>query len=332
MTESTEELIEDQDPRDEQTISNGVGPRRWTRSTVSAEVPAPVGNSTGHHSQAQMQMVFALGTLDYDLVSEARRDSYVQAMGSGKDPGSHQQMLEHLGNHPHEATGITWTLNLDATPIYAIQPAGPYAAEVYNQLRECLKEQDVAGVQRVSVPGFVAGQAHLMTGHSVPVIIPELRGMYNWSTEDLVRHVRDNLAAKANGQTSETKAKSRKKVGSTETEKLDSHIRSFLDRVYHELHNLGASPQERALNYAATNAYQAAEVLAGAIAENMELDTVDVERSPVCRPDSDCWDIKLTFFDPKHKDTVARKVYRFTVDVSDVIPVTVGDTRSWSVF
>jgi hypothetical protein len=63
----------------------------------------------------------------------------------------------------------------------------------------------------------------------------------------------------------------------------------------------------------------------------MELDTIETERSPICRPDSDCWDVKLTFFDPERVFQRARKTHRFTVDVSDVVPVTVGPVRSWYV-
>jgi hypothetical protein len=37
----------------------------------------------------------------------------------------------------------------------------------------------------------------------------------------------------------------------------------------------------------------------------------------------------LTFFDPED-DHRARRVFLFTVDVSDIIPVTLGETRSWS--
>jgi hypothetical protein len=65
--------------------------------------------------------------------------------------------------------------------------------------------------------------------------------------------------------------------------------------------------------------------------DGMELDAIDVVRSPICRPESDCWDVKLTFFDPAKLLERARKVYRFTVDVSDVTPVTAGPVRSWSV-
>jgi hypothetical protein len=101
--------------------------------------------------------------------------------------------------------------------------------------------------------------------------------------------------------------------------------------VYEELRNLGATSQDRALNYAATNAFQVAAVFRDAIQATMTLDTIEVERSPICRPESDCWDVKLTFFNPSKVFEQARKSYRFTVDVSDVVPVMVGSVRSWFV-
>jgi hypothetical protein len=54
-----------------------------------------------------------------------------------------------------------------------------------------------------------------------------------------------------------------------------------------------------------------------------------VKKSPVCRPDSDCYDVELAFFNPNNT-RVANRIYRFTVDVSDVIPVTIGAVRSWT--
>ena len=63
----------------------------------------------------------------------------------------------------------------------------------------------------------------------------------------------------------------------------------------------------------------------------MDLESIEVEHSPVCRPGSDCWDVKLHFFFPARQVQTVRKVYRFTVDVSDVVPVTVGPVRSWFV-
>ena len=61
----------------------------------------------------------------------------------------------------------------------------------------------------------------------------------------------------------------------------------------------------------------------------MELDTITVEKSPICRLDSDCWDVKLKFFDPENNRR-AKRVFRFTIDVSDSIPVTLGEVRTWT--
>ena len=86
------------------------------------------------------------------------------------------------------------------------------------------------------------------------------------------------------------------------------------------------------MNYAATNAFQLELVFKDAISGGMKLDSITVERSPICRPGSDCWDVKLIFFNPSKRFEQAKHVYRFTVDVSDVVPVTVGHVRHWDVY
>lgn len=53
-------------------------------------------------------------------------------------------------------------------------------------------------------------------------------------------------------------------------------------------------------------------------------------KSPICRPDSDCWDVELQMFDPENERR-ANRVYRYTVNVSEVLPVTVGTVRTWAV-
>ena len=60
---------------------------------------------------------------------------------------------------------------------------------------------------------------------------------------------------------------------------------NFLNRVYYELRNLGVAPQDRALNFAATNAYQARLAFVDAAARSLVLDTIKVVKSPICRPD-----------------------------------------------
>lgn len=275
-----------------------------------------------HSAQDGMtpSMVYALGALSYDFGTEARRDSIMQHMGAGANPHDPQQLLAYLENNPWDAAAILWTLNSDATPIYVIQPQGPFASDAYRRLREFLKEQLTEGVERVSIAGLIVGQARLFSGLVVPVISPALRCMYSWTTAALAQAVcGDPPSDTATSDEYEAYGQRSEAVG------------NFLERVYHELRNLGLSPQERAINYAATNALNVERVFESALREEMELDAIEVERSPICRPDSDCWDVKLTFFDPRHQFERARRVYRFTVDVSDVCPVTVGMVRSWSV-
>jgi cyanobactin maturation PatA/PatG family protease len=181
-----------------------------------------------------------------------------------------------------------------------------------------MSEQLKEGVERVSLPGTISGKVRLLNGQDVPVIAPEIRGMYSWTTQSLITAlVGKPLPGAASAK--EKEARTGRETG----------IRQFLDRVYFELRNLGITSQERAINHAGTNAFNIERVYEAAVREKMDLDSIDVERSPVCRPDSDCWDVKLFFFFPDRPVQTVRKVYRFTVDVSDVVPVTVGPVRSW---
>jgi hypothetical protein len=111
-----------------------------------------------------------------------------------------------------------------------------------------------------------------------------------------------------------------------------AEIGNFLDRVYYELSNLGVAPQDRAINYAATNLFQIAAVYREAVQQGLRLDGIEVERSSICRPGSDCWDVKATLFDPLRRHERAKEIFKLTVDVSEVLPVTVGRLRKWSAF
>ena len=91
----------------------------------------------------------------------------------------------------------------------------------------------------------------------------------------------------------------------------------------------GVTPEDRALNYAATNAFQARRVVEAATVQGLDLERITVHKSPICRPDSDCYDVEVTFFNPDNTN-VASRVFRFTVDVSDVIPVTIGAVLQWT--
>ena len=274
-------------------------------------------------------IVYTIGTLGYDFGTEARRDTFKQLMPTAviggievpSNPYDARQMVDYLADHLSEAKSLIWTLNLELTPVYAIEPLGSFSREVYAALQELLSGQVQAEdspeyIQRVSIPGRITGRTvRLFSGQVVPVIEPDSpRGIYGWHVNTLV-----SAAIEA--------------VGAEQTEAQESQMRrtlsSFLNRIYYDLRNLGQTSQDRALNFAATNAFQAAQTFSEAVGAGMELDSINVSKSPFCRLDSDCWDVQLKFFDPENSRR-ARKVFRFTIDVSDLIPVTLGEVRSWS--
>lgn len=306
------------------------------QSTSSRQTAMPhqssnfVTASQAPSEPAPSNLVYALGTLGYDFGSEARRDSFKQLMpGLSIDntivpanPYDARQMVDYLGANLSEAKALIWTLNLELTPIYAIEPVGAFARDVYAILQELLGGQIAAEasndyVERVSIPGVLSGRTvKLFSGQVVPVVeIYNARGLYGWKINRLVNAAIDTVRTQASQ--------------ATENEAIRRTLRSFLNRIYYDLRNLGTTSQDRALNFSATNAFQAASTFAQAVGAGMELDSITVEKSPFCRLDSDCWDVKLKFFDPENSRR-AKKVYRFTIDVSDIIPVTLGEVRNWA--
>lgn len=297
-----------------------------------AQPPArPTGvRSTGvRPSQAGGGMVYSLGVLGYDFGSEARRDTFKQLMPAvtiggvtvPANPYDARQMVDYLKSDLSEAQSLIWTLNIELTPIYAVQPVGPFAREVYQALQKLLEgqvqaESSKAWIERVSIPGRLSGRtARLFSGQVVPVItLDATRGVYGWNVNAL-----QDAAIEA----------VKKDLPQGKEEVARKALTSFLYQVYYKLRNLGQTSQERALNFAATNAFQVASVFSEAVGAGMELDDIEVLKSPFCRMDSDCWDVTLGFFDAENLMR-ARKRFQFTIDVSDVIPVTLGEVRSWS--
>ena len=258
------------------------------------------------------KMVYALGELGLEFSSEAMRDGFMQRSG-GVDVASAIAILDYLDANPWHSEAVIWTLVQDATPIYAIRPAGAYAEHGYKMLRTFLRSQLAPGqTNRISIPGISMQQTPLLSGQVLPNLYPDLRGMYSWTTEMLV-------------------SASAKTLKST-NDQVAEQVNNFLERIYHEVRNLGATPEERAINFAATEAFQALRVFEAALELKLYLDTISVVPSPICRPGSSCYDVSLTFFDPSKRLERARRVYRFTIDVSAIIPVTVGKVRYWDAY
>jgi cyanobactin maturation PatA/PatG family protease len=269
---------------------------------------------------SQSQLVYAIGQPGYDLVSDARRSSLSQHMPADRFADNASELLEYLDDSPWESGAVNWTLNLDATPIYAIRPEGAFARDGYDRLRQVVRDYMDGAIERISVAGVIVGQTQLISGQIVPVVRPDLRCFYSWTTNALVESIAGSAPADS--------ASKRDRDAYAER---SGAVRNFLERVYEDVRNLGLLPQHRALNYAATNALNAARVFDSALREQMQLDTVDVERSPICPPGEDCWDVRLTYFNPARQLEQARRVYKFTISVKEACPVMIGGVRSWYV-
>ena len=305
-----------------------------TAAAASLEIdttPPPLSESaTVEASTAHSGHVYALGTIGYDFGDDARRDTFKQLMAPAEvdgiivppDPYDPRQMLEHLDRYPDEGRSLIWTLNLDQNTIYVLEPKGPFADDIYEMFLQMLAgqlepETSDGFVERISLPARrTTRTVELFSGEVVPVVtVHNVRGMYGWTVNALVNAA---LVAISN------------RFDPDQDPLIREALSAFLNRVYHDLRNLGQTSRDRALNFAATNIFQSASVFAEAIASGRQLDTIEVKKSPYCRINSDCWDVLLIFFDPENGRR-SRRVFRFTLDVALNMPVTIGRIKRWSI-
>ncbi|MDE5082802.1 MAG: PatA/PatG family cyanobactin maturation protease, partial [Trichodesmium sp. St18_bin1] len=247
-------------------------------NTSNNQISAMPNNSQSNNSngitpsqppQDVTNIVYVIGTLGYDFGTEARRDSFKQLMPAvtigntqiPANPYDARQMVDYLANNLSEAKSLIWTLNMELTPIYAIEAVGSFAREVYEALQELLAGEVEAEdaeryIERVSIPGKLTGRTvKLFSGQVVPVIEPvSPRGIYGWRVNTLVGSALEAV---------------RGEQAEADDEQMRRSLSSFLNRVYYDLRNLGQTSQDRALNFAATNAFQAAQTFSTAVAAGM---------------------------------------------------------------
>ena len=287
--------------------------------------PLEDGSSSAAAETSEPTPVFVIGTIDYDFISETRRDVFVRAYSrwfrqtfpdKNEEPIT-RHLKAFLNDRPWQHDALTWTVNIDDTPVYAVLPAGPYADDAYRELLDDHLSAGWAGEHQrecAAIAGWVIGKITLRNERVIPVIQPVRRGMECWSTEQILDEIYG------------------KKDPKRETQRENMH--NFLKRVYYELRNLGLEPPERAINFAATHAFITRTSRLPSICKEtgelgLVLDTIHVAPSPIKRPDSDCWDVEIKFFNPADQLNKARRRYCFTVDVNDVTPVVIGEDQSW---
>lgn len=265
------------------------------------------------------ELVYVVGTIGYDFGSRARQESFaadMAASGAGTNPYDTAALVHYLSDHLFAATDLIWTLNVESIPVYGIVPQGAFSARGYELLVALLKEQHAnnAGApnaRMVSVPGKLHGTVRLQSGQQVPAIEPALRGVYSWTVDSVIEQALQGVA----GESLDARRK---------------QFQNFFQRFFYELRNQGRTPSERAINFGGTAVFRLGEVFLGKIQEDLVLHRIEVAKSMVCPPGSSCWDVSLSFFHPKQMLERAREVLRFTVDVSQEIPVRIGSVNSWA--
>lgn len=332
---------------------------------------------------SERSYVYAIGSIGYDFGTEARRDGFRQQMDELElegipaldqspprvlfhtvppNPYDPNQLSAYLGRNPWASNKLIWTLNLDRTPIYALEaeasvgmawgeafhddemrptgidPSFPPVSYVYKAFRDAivgqlLPDSDPGYVSRVSIPGVLTDRTvRLYSGQIVPVVVVSARGLYTWNEPALVQ----TAVAAVQESVQEEATRRGTAAAAVDDEMLRQNIRAFLDKIYFQFRNLGQTSPDRALNYAATNAFLFTnEIRQGLLSGTyvpgtnsglFTLDTITVAKSPYCRMDSDCWDVVVTFFDPEN-DRRAGVSYLFTIDVSDELPVSLAPTH-----
>jgi cyanobactin maturation PatA/PatG family protease len=262
------------------------------------------------------QLVYAIGRLGVSFVSQARRDSIWRTVNGGVDgdlkPITDAALRDLFKKQPFQAQSVVWTLSRTEVPMYVIVPTGAFAAETYKWLAEEWSDKEV---EFVSIPGVLAGQVALYDGQIVDAVVPDLRGMLSWQTKIYVKALTDATKKAQSGASAE---------------RIHREVGRFLSKIYFSVRNRGQTPEERALNAAATNAFNISPVIVEAAEEGMALRDIAVERSPLNRPGSEYLDVLITFFDPQKRAERAPLRARFTIDVSDTVPVMIGEPVTWN--
>lgn len=256
--------------------------------------------------QAPTQLVYVLGRLSVDFPSRTRREAIAIQMPENQTPHHDKDLLEYFKKKPWEAQNVQWVLSRNEAPLYVIRPNGPFASRGYELLREFLDDQLKYGLVLVAIAGRIVGQAKLASGHTVPVVEPDLEGMYDWENTKLIES-----------------------VGAKRGDKEYDAIENFLRRMESAAQNVGIAPQDRALNYAVSNLLFLVKGLTDIFKEGYIFDQVEIARSALCHPDAECFKVQSIFF--SQDLAKARRVIEYTVDVSGVIPIKLAKEVQYSI-
>lgn len=266
-------------------------------------------------------LIFTLGNFGYTFGSASvKRSVEASLQVNADDPLAFLEALldqQKTGSiHPffnrmYDAESVLWTFNIDGMPVYAVRPDDAFAKEVYAHIVKLMLYGIAHGVNanmiRCTLAGTINGKVKLMNGTEVPVVSPALRGLWCMEAGEVI-----NAATNAAG----------KKM-------ITPELVNKMEQAWFFLRNTGRTSQQRAMNYAVTNAVLVQQIFSNNDLVHLSLKSVQAQKSIFALPGSDCWDVTLTFFNPMKQMEEANTVYVFTVDVGSVVPFLTMPVRSW---
>ena len=326
-----------------------------------ADTPTPAGARPAGAQPALRYpaTTFALGQVTVEFPDERTRLSFAEGMGVSVHSGEVDDvtaLIAYLDTAPAQARQLHWVLVIDGAKRYAIKPTGVYADEVYDMLAALTLGIARGSISVSSVPGTARATRTLLADGSLvrDLGVATLRGIYGWHPQDVARQSLEAVHAGATAPRIEEPIVAVEQadagvergdaavVGFSESTRLDwpalatrptpqieRAMRDALDLLCFRSPQQPEVSRERAVNFAATNGYQMAAAFLDAMNEGLAFEGYGVEYSPFARVSGNCWDVVLRFRDPEIDERAPRE-YRLTVDIDDVVPVTVGRMRRWA--
>ncbi len=290
------------------SIYHGTYPR------PAAVVPPPSSRpllEEDDHTESLLQRgkVFAIGRIGYDSGDDTTHTAFVDLERSNAEIAANDasRLQSLLAAKPELASRIAWTFEIGGTAVYRIAPAGAFAESSFAALVEFFHDQmedDLAlRVERVSLAGTIVGSHTLSDGRRVAVVRPVVRGLRSWSTRAL--------------------------MGSLDAGRL-AEVAQFLERLYEERRNFGLHPEERALNFVATQPAAVAPAFHDAFRQGLRFQDIEVRPARQRQHSRDWWDVLFIFRAPVTAVSIADHVAAITVDVLDDIPVLVRAHPLWA--
>lgn len=311
-------------------------------------------------------LFYGIGAVDYEFPDKITKDSFTREMraqvGHG-DVDDRVKVIEYLDANPGEARRLLWTYAINDERRYMISPVGTYASEVFDMLTALTLKRVRGEITVASLPGIVTGETVIAMDGTVlqRVKVKSQRGVYGWQPEQVATQslaaVRSDSQAGGVGHSVSATPAGTSAAGNTaivsgdsdtailgiressvltwprlrqnSTPKIQSALINFLSQLYFRTNQLPDVSRDRAISFISTNGYQVAAAFLDAMHDGLQYSDFRTEYSPFARVSGNCWDVIVRFNDPADSKR-APVEYRMTVDIADVLPVTVGRLRRWS--